>query len=98
MAGMSSKDICTAVWDTDGVVGVPEGWGTAGNTEWKPASILIDLGKRVRGLEAGIKAQAVTIDKLVDAVAAGPVADVNALKAEIRAAIESVTVRLDVEA
>lgn len=97
MAGMSKADICAAVWETDGVVGVPEGWGAKGNTEWKPSSILIDLGKRVRGLEAGLTAQAATIDKLVDAIAAGPGADLDALKAEIRSAIESVTVRFDVQ-
>jgi uncharacterized coiled-coil protein SlyX len=95
MAGMTNADICAAVWETDGVVGVPEGWGAAGNTEWKASSILIDLGKRVRGLEATAAAQAATIDKLVDAVAAGPGADLDALKAEIRAAIESVTIRID---
>jgi uncharacterized coiled-coil protein SlyX len=97
MAGMSNADICKAVWETDGVVGVPEGWGAAGNAQWKPSSLLIDLGKRVRGLEAQLGAQAVTIDKLVDVVAAGPVADLDALKQEIRSAIESVTVRLAVE-
>jgi hypothetical protein len=98
MAGMSKADICKAVWETDGVVGVPDGWGSKGNTEWKPASILIDLGKRVRSLEATTAAQAATIDKLADALASGAGADLDALKAEIRAAIESVTVRLDVTA
>lgn len=46
---------------------------------------------------ARLEAQSATIDKLVDAVAAGPGVDVEALKAEIREAIESVSVRLDVE-
>lgn len=45
---------------------------------------------------AKLDAQHVTIDKLVDALkAAQP--DLDALKAEIREAIESVRVRLDVE-
>lgn len=48
-------------------------------------------------MEAKLDAQAATIDKLVDAVAAGPGVDVEALKAEIREAIESVSVRLDVK-
>nr|WP_234311409.1 N-acetylmuramoyl-L-alanine amidase [Streptomyces alboflavus] len=97
MAGMSNADICKAVWTTDGVVGVPDGWGAPGNTEWKPASILIDMGKRLRTVEAQQAAQAATIDKLVDAVAAGPAADLDALKAEIRAAIESVVIRIDAD-
>lgn len=45
---------------------------------------------------AKLSAQQATIDKLVDAVAAGPGVDVEALKQEIREAIESVSVRLDV--
>lgn len=48
-------------------------------------------------LTAKVDAQAATIDKLVDAVTAGPEVDLKALKDEIRQAIESVTVRLDVE-
>ncbi|WP_406168860.1 glycoside hydrolase family 25 protein [Streptomyces sp. NBC_00996] len=49
-------------------------------------------------LTAKVDAQAVTIDKLVDAITAGPGADLEALKAEIRQAIEgiSATVHLDI--
>jgi len=43
---------------------------------------------------AKLTAQQATIDKLVDAVAAGTSADLSALKAEIRAAIESISVRM----
>jgi hypothetical protein len=46
---------------------------------------------------AQLEAQQATIDKLVDAVAAGPGVDLDALKAEIREAIESVSVRLAVD-
>jgi hypothetical protein len=46
-----------------------------------------------------LKAQQATIDKLIDAVAAGPGVDLDAVKTEIRDAIEGIkaTVRLDVE-
>lgn len=44
-----------------------------------------------------LKAQQATIDKLVDAVAAGPGIDLDALKQEIRDAIESVRVSLTVD-
>ncbi|MEU5608463.1 glycoside hydrolase family 25 protein [Streptomyces sparsogenes] len=97
MAGMSNKDIASAVWETDGVVGVPPEWTSKGNPEWKPASILIDLGKRVRSLDAKLTAQTATIKALADALAArdGSV-DVDALVSRITQAIERVTVRLDV--
>lgn len=96
LAGMTKADICAAVWDTDGVVKVPEGWGTPDNPEWKASSILIDLGKRIRALEATLAAQTATIEKLVDAVSVGTDADIEELKTQIREAIESVTVRLEV--
>ncbi|ARX81508.1 N-acetylmuramoyl-L-alanine amidase [Streptomyces alboflavus] len=100
MAGISSKDICEAVWETDGVVGVPDGWGAPGNTEWKPASILIDMGKRLRTLQAQQSAQAATVNELVKTVAtlAAGLGDLDpaAIVAELRAAIESIEIRLDV--
>jgi hypothetical protein len=48
---------------------------------------------------AQLAAQAATIDKLVDAVAAGPGADLDALKAEIRSSIEGIkaTILIDVQ-
>jgi hypothetical protein len=46
---------------------------------------------------AKLDAQQATIDKLVDAVAAGPGVDLDALKREIKDAIESVVVHLDVQ-
>ena len=95
MAGMTAEDITRAVWLKDHIVGVPEGWGATGNTEWKPASILIDIGKRTRALEAELKAQRATIDKLADAVGTAGQFDPEVLKREIREAIESITVRLD---
>lgn len=91
--------LCRAAWLTDGVTGVPADWTSPGNEEWQPWSGVVTNGKKIRGVEALVKAQAATIDKLVDTIAAGPGADLEALKAEIREAIEGVTatVRLDVQ-
>lgn len=96
MAGMSNADIVKAVWLTDGVVGVPEDW-SPGNTEWMPASILIDVAKRVRSLQGTVAAQGEAVKALAAALAAHDEhIDADALVARITAAIESVTVRLDV--
>ncbi|MGW0737807.1 hypothetical protein [Streptomyces sp. NPDC002851] len=92
----TAREIADTVWNTDGVVGVPGDW-PPGNDHLMAKSIVVDIGKRVRGLEAKLSAQAATIDKLVDAVGTGPGADLEVLKAEIRAAFESVSVRLDVQ-
>ncbi|MCX4857509.1 N-acetylmuramoyl-L-alanine amidase [Streptomyces canus] len=61
--------------------------------------MLWGMAGRLQRVETAVAAQAATIDKLVDAVAAGPAPDLDALKTEIRQAIEgiSATVRLDVE-
>ncbi|MDW8804098.1 hypothetical protein P1P68_04640 [Streptomyces scabiei] len=57
------------------------------------------MAGRLQRVETAVAAQAATIDKLVDAMTADPAADLDALKAEIRQAIEgiSATVRLDVK-
>lgn len=91
---MSDKDITRAVWLTDDVVTVPEGWGRPGNDEWKPANILIDMGTRIREIETRMAAQSEAIDKLVDALGQAGSFDPETLKREIREAIESVSVRL----
>ncbi|WP_432194819.1 N-acetylmuramoyl-L-alanine amidase [Streptomyces sp. bgisy027] len=61
--------------------------------------LLWGMAGRLQRVEAAVEAQAATIDKLVGAVAAGPAVDLDALKSEIRLAIESIsaTVRLDVK-
>lgn len=101
MATWTNKDLCRAVWETDGVVGVPAGWGAKGNTEWKPSSLLVDLGKRVRALQAEAVVQNATIAELTRTVAAlatnTAAVDVEELVGRITQAIENVTVRLDVE-
>lgn len=92
----SNEEICRAAWLTDGVVGVPEEW-SASNREWMPASILIDVGKRVRALQGTVAAQGEAIKAMAAALAAhDETVDADALVARITTAIESVTVRLDV--
>lgn len=102
MAGMTKKDIADAVLNTDGVFGVPASWRTANptNTEWKFSSVIVNIGDQVRALTGKVDAQSQTIDKLVDAVAklSSSVGDLDpaAVVAELRAAIESIDIRLDV--
>lgn len=99
LAGMSKADIAQAVWLTDGVTGVPEGWSSPGNDHWAPWSLQIDTGKRVRSIEQRLRAQQATIDNLVGAVAvlAANVGDLDpaAIVTELRESIESLTFRLD---
>lgn len=92
---LTKMDVAT-LWLTDGVVPVPEDW-SPGNAEWMPASILIDIGKRIRGLDAKLGAQQAAITELAKALAAHDERiDADALVQRIRDAIESTTVRLDV--
>ncbi|WP_432589928.1 glycoside hydrolase family 25 protein [Streptomyces sp. HD1123-B1] len=98
MAGMTKQDIADAVLNTDGVFDIPASWRTANpsNAQWKLSAVIVHIGERIRGLQAQLDAQTVTIDRLVTALTAGP-ADLEALRREIREAIEGVTVRLDVQ-
>jgi hypothetical protein len=82
------------LWNWDGIPAPP--WKAADNKNWTPASYLHWLYRNLAKVAAKQDAQAVTIDKLVDAIAAGPGLDAAALKQEIRAAIESIDVKLDV--
>jgi hypothetical protein len=101
LSGMTDKDIAKAVWLTDGVVGVPADWTKPTNREWMAASIVVDTGKRVRSIEKQMAAQNATITELVKTVGSlatgSATVDTEELVARIRQAIESVTVRLDVE-
>ncbi|MEU0393801.1 peptidoglycan recognition family protein [Streptomyces sp. NPDC006208] len=95
---LTKADVST-VFNTDNVIAVPADW-SPGNTHWTAASVLIDQGKRLRSLQAELKALTTTNTKLVEAVAA-LAADVDdldptAIVAELKAAIESIDVRLDV--
>lgn len=72
------KEIADAAWNTDGVVTVPADWTTPTNPEWKPASILIDQGKRIRAIAEKLDGQQsvqltdAQVAALADRVAAHP--------------------------
>lgn len=85
------------VWTKDNLSPLKSPTAGAENTHWAGGTFQRNTYLVVKRLEATLAAQQVTIDKLADAVAAGPGADLEALKAEIRSAIEGVTVRLSVE-
>jgi hypothetical protein len=68
---------------------------TPGGTKWRAESLLRSIRLRVVNIETKLDAQAATIDRLVDALGAAQ-PDLDALKVEIREAIENVSVRLDV--
>lgn len=70
-----------------------------GTTKISKEMLLWGMAGRLQRVETAVAAQAATIDKLVDAMTSDPAADLAALKAEIRQAIEgiSATVRLDVK-
>ncbi|MEU3962929.1 hypothetical protein AB0F42_24505 [Streptomyces buecherae] len=60
----SNKEIAEAVWRTDDVIGIPAAWrGDSTNEFWTAQSVLINLGDRVRSVEA-------KLDKLLAALAA----------------------------
>ena len=91
---MTGEAVYQAVWDADEMV-VP--WGSATNPKWKPKSVLVDIGAQVRAVRAQLDAQNVTIKAMAEALAArDPEIDVQALVGRIEAAIEGITVRLDV--
>lgn len=92
----TAKEIAEAVWKHP----IKASWMPKGSDDmWQADTHLGVAHAHVRKLEAAAAAQQATIDKLVDALAAGAGGgvDLEALKAEIRAAIESVQVRLEVE-
>ncbi|WP_431781694.1 LysM peptidoglycan-binding domain-containing protein [Streptomyces chumphonensis] len=98
----SAREIAEAVWETDGLIEVP--WGTDTNPEWMAKSILVSTGEvlrevrgRVKSLQSEVSAQSAAITELAKALAAHhQEVDADALVARITAAIENVTVRLDV--
>ncbi|MFF7313335.1 N-acetylmuramoyl-L-alanine amidase [Streptomyces sp. NPDC008137] len=95
-----TKTDVAMLWKTDGVIGVPADW-SPGNEHWAPASLLIDMGKRLRVLQANDAAQTAAITAMANALGRIDAAvDVDALVATVRAAVteavESIDVRLDV--
>jgi hypothetical protein len=83
-----------AVWATDNIDSSK--WDPK-NPTWQAQSILKDIALNVRNLNAKSDAQNATIEQLVAALASRDDAvDVEALMARIEAAIEGISVRLDV--
>lgn len=76
---------------------IPVPFGRPENPEWQARNILVDVAKRVRQLQAVVEGQNATIERLAEALAAAVPVDAEALVAEIRQAIESITVRLAIE-
>jgi hypothetical protein len=95
---LTKNDVAT-LWKTDGVIGVPPEW-SPGNEHWAPASLLIDMGKRLRVLQANDAAQTAAITAMATALGRlDEAVDVDALVAKVRAAVteavESIDVRLE---
>ncbi|MFI5664585.1 glycoside hydrolase family 25 protein [Streptomyces sp. NPDC051684] len=98
LAGMTKQDIYNAVWKTDAVPAPETSTTIKTNPTWAAVSVLSDIANRVRATEATVNAQAATIKTLAEALAKQDSAvDVDALVQRITTAIESVTVRLDVD-
>ncbi|WP_394425548.1 glycoside hydrolase family 25 protein [Streptomyces sp. SGAir0957] len=98
LAGLSKQDIYDAVWKTDAVPAPKTSTTIKTNPTWAAVSVLSDIANRVRSTETTVTAQAATIKTLVQALAdRDDAVDVDALVQRITDAIESVTVRLDVD-
>ncbi|MGI5285236.1 CHAP domain-containing protein [Nonomuraea polychroma] len=92
---MTGDAIYKANWEQDRM---PVPYGSPTNKEWKPRSVLVDHGVQLRKILAAIEAQGATIKALAEALGQQDQAiDVDALVGRIRAEIERVTVRLDVD-
>lgn len=100
MAGFTKQDVYEAVWETDGVAAPADAPDATTNATWQAQSYLKDTNARVRKLEKLLAAQAATNTKLVETVAvlAANVGDIDpaAIVTELRDAIESLSIRLDV--
>lgn len=97
--GMPASDAdIKKFWNLDGFIPAPD--GSTDNPYWAPSSILRDTNVRLRQLQGTVTAQGVTIQQLVktmaDLAAGVTEIDTDALIARIEAAIEGVTIHLDV--
>lgn len=96
---LTKADVKT-LFTTDGVITVPADW-SPGNDSWTAASLLIDSGKRLRALQTDLKALTAVNGELVKTVAtlAANIGDLDpaTIVAELKASIESVTIRLDAD-
>ena len=90
------------IWEWDGIPSPRNAATHAKNPTWKPSSFLQENAERIRDLQVAVAANGAAIGELSKALAAlaadrGQQVDPDALVARITAAIESVTVRLDVQ-
>jgi hypothetical protein len=91
---MTKDEIFKAVWFTDAI---PVPYGSKENPNWQARSVLTNHGEWLRRIDGKLDAQNAAIRELAAALAARDEAiDVEALVARIEAAIEKVTVRLEV--
>ncbi|MEV4670957.1 peptidoglycan recognition family protein [Actinomadura sp. NPDC049382] len=99
LSGNDAKFIADAVWRRDEIAAPDD---NPKNPTWWASSHLVDHGRRLREILAKVNAQGAAIGELSKAVASlaadrGEAVDADALLARIEAAIERVTVRLDVQ-
>lgn len=99
---MDAKQVNASVWDMDNMPAPPSASTYKTNRTWKASSYFKETYERIHevkadltSIQAKLDAQAKTIDKLADALGTAGQFDPEALKREIREAIESVSVRLD---
>ena len=100
LAGWTKDQLWEAVWEADKVAAPADAPDFSTNKSWQAQSYLKDTNARVRKLEKLLTAQSAANTKLVETVAvlAANVGDLDpaAIVTELRDAIESLTVRLDV--
>ena len=95
MAGITKADIYDAVWKTDAIAAPADAPDVKTNPTWQPQSYVKDTNARVRSLEKQLTALTKTNSALVDTVGIGDL-DPAAIVNELKAAIESIHVNLDV--
>lgn len=100
MAGITKADIYDAVWSTDKVSAPSDAPDIKTNPTWQPQSFLRDTNIRVRSLEKQLAALTQTNSALVETVAklASGIGSLDpaAIVSELKTAIESIDVHLDV--
>lgn len=91
---VTGEAIYKAAWETDAM---PVPYGSDTNREWKPRSVLVDHGVKLREILVELAAQGATIRELVAVLGQrDEEIDVEALVARIEGAIAGISVRLDV--
>lgn len=98
---LTKTDVFSAVWSTDAIPAWPQGHDFETNPTWAASTYLRGIYNFVRRIDTQVAAQGAAINELAKSVAelATNQADVDAdaLIARIKAEIEKVTVRLEVD-